>query len=193
MILSWPILLNLISHGLNQQPPDAKSLMTLLCILGDAKSLMTLLCILMFSWLTQTRIFFYHLIQSCNGISYGHIMTVPLVCIMALMQHTSACPVISTGDTCTNMSETGFSIALNVFVLDPSSPLMAPYNLGYIYQYPFRTLGVDYVGELPPSPLGNRWVLTAVCPYSGYLHAVPVPDKTAQLQLMCYFMKLSSN
>ena len=48
-----------------------------------------------------------------------------------------------------------------------------------LYQYPFRTFGVDYVGELPPSPSGNRWILTAVCPYSGYLRAIPVPDKTA--------------
>ena len=48
-----------------------------------------------------------------------------------------------------------------------------------LYQYPFHTLGVDYVGELPPSPSGNRWILTSVCPYSSYLHAIPVPDKTA--------------
>ena len=48
-----------------------------------------------------------------------------------------------------------------------------------LYQYPFHTLGVDYVGELPPSPSGNRWILTAVCPYSNYLCAIPVPDKTA--------------
>ena len=46
-------------------------------------------------------------------------------------------------------------------------------------QHPFHTLGVDYVGELPVSPTGNRWILTAVCPYSNYLHAIPVPDKTA--------------
>ena len=48
-----------------------------------------------------------------------------------------------------------------------------------LYQYPFHTLGVDYAGELPPSPSGNRWILTAVCPYSNYLHLIPVPDKTA--------------
>ena len=46
-------------------------------------------------------------------------------------------------------------------------------------QYPFHTLGVDYVSELPPSPSGNRWILTAVCPYSCYLCAIPVPEKTA--------------
>ena len=48
-----------------------------------------------------------------------------------------------------------------------------------LYQYPFHTLGVDYVGELPASPLGNKWILTVVCPYSNYLRAIPVPDKTA--------------
>ena len=48
-----------------------------------------------------------------------------------------------------------------------------------LYQNPFHTLGVDYDGELPPSPSGNRWILIAVCPFSGYLHAIPVPDKTA--------------
>ena len=48
-----------------------------------------------------------------------------------------------------------------------------------LYQYPFQTLGVDYVDELPPSPSGNRWILSAVCPYSGYLRTIPVPDKTA--------------
>ena len=46
-------------------------------------------------------------------------------------------------------------------------------------QYPLHTLGVDYAGELPRSLSGNRWILTAVCPYSGYLRAIPVPDKTA--------------
>ena len=48
-----------------------------------------------------------------------------------------------------------------------------------LYQYPFHTLGVDYVGELPASPSGNKWILTVVCPYSNYLRAIPVPDKTA--------------
>ena len=48
-----------------------------------------------------------------------------------------------------------------------------------LYQHPFHTLGVDYVGELPSSPTGNKWILTAVCPYSNFLRAVPVPDKTA--------------
>ena len=45
-----------------------------------------------------------------------------------------------------------------------------------LYQYPFHT--VDYVGELPHSPSGNKWILTAVCPFTNYLRAIPVPDKT---------------
>ena len=48
-----------------------------------------------------------------------------------------------------------------------------------LYQYPFRTLGVGYVSELPKSRSGNKWILTVVCPYSNYLRAIPVPDKTA--------------
>ena len=37
----------------------------------------------------------------------------------------------------------------------------------------------SYVGELPVSPNGNKWILTAVCPFSNYLRTIPVPDKTA--------------
>ena len=48
-----------------------------------------------------------------------------------------------------------------------------------LYQHPFHTLGVDCVGELPVSPNGNKWILTAVCSFSDYLRAIPVPDKTA--------------
>ena len=48
-----------------------------------------------------------------------------------------------------------------------------------LYQHPFDTLGIDFVGELPMSPSGNKWILTAVCHFSNYLRAIPVPDKTA--------------
>ena len=48
-----------------------------------------------------------------------------------------------------------------------------------VYQHSFHKLGVDYVGELPQSLHGNKWILTAVCPYSNFLRAIPVPDKTA--------------
>ena len=49
------------------------------------------------------------------------------------------------------------------------------------YLYPFHTLGVDHVGKLPTSPNGNKWILTAVCPFSNYLISVLVPDKTATM------------
>ena len=42
-----------------------------------------------------------------------------------------------------------------------------------VYQHPFHTLGVGYVGEW------KKWILTAVCPYSNVLPAIPVPDKAA--------------
>ena len=45
------------------------------------------------------------------------------------------------------------------------------------YKYPFYTIGIDFAGELPCSPSGNRWILTIVCPYSNYLKAVSVKDK----------------
>ena len=48
-----------------------------------------------------------------------------------------------------------------------------------LYQHSFHTLGIDYVGELPVSPNGNKWILTAVCPYSNFLRAIPVSDKRA--------------
>ena len=48
-----------------------------------------------------------------------------------------------------------------------------------LYKHPFHTLGINYVGELPVSPNGNNWILTAVCPYSNFLRAIPVPDKCA--------------
>jgi len=41
------------------------------------------------------------------------------------------------------------------------------------------TIGMDYVGQLPTTPTGNKWILTAVCPYSNFLRAIPVPDEQA--------------
>ncbi|KAL9952626.1 hypothetical protein ACROYT_G039902 [Oculina patagonica] len=46
-----------------------------------------------------------------------------------------------------------------------------------IYDRPFSTIGIDYVGQLPSTPAGNKWILTAVCPYYNFLRAIPVPDK----------------
>ena len=48
-----------------------------------------------------------------------------------------------------------------------------------LYEHPFHTLRIDYVGELPVSTNGNKWILTAVSPYSNFLRAIPVTDKCA--------------
>ena len=48
-----------------------------------------------------------------------------------------------------------------------------------IYDCPFNTIGIDYVGQLPTTPTGNKWILTAVCPYPNFVRAIPVPDKQA--------------
>ena len=48
-----------------------------------------------------------------------------------------------------------------------------------LYEHPFHTLGIDYVGELPVSPNGNKWILTAVCAYSNFLWAITISDKRA--------------
>ena len=48
-----------------------------------------------------------------------------------------------------------------------------------IYEHPFHTPAIDFVGELPCSPPNrNKRILTAVCPFSNYLVAIPVRDKT---------------
>ena len=49
-----------------------------------------------------------------------------------------------------------------------------------MYKYPFYTLCVDYVGPLPASPTGNKWILTAVRPFSNYLRATPVKTAAAR-------------
>lgn len=48
-----------------------------------------------------------------------------------------------------------------------------------MYEHPFHTVGIEYVGPLPSTSSGNKWILTAVCLYSNFLQAIPVPDKQA--------------
>ena len=48
-----------------------------------------------------------------------------------------------------------------------------------LYHHPIHTLGIDFVGELPASSLGNKWILTTVYHFSNFLRAIPVPNKTA--------------
>ena len=58
------------------------------------------------------------------------------------------------------------------------APAYGPTQLR-VYQSPFYTLGVDYVGELPVSSLNYKWIIKAVRQLSNYLRSVPVPDKLA--------------
>ena len=44
-------------------------------------------------------------------------------------------------------------------------------------RHPFHILGIDYVGELPITPNGNKWILTAVCPYSNFPRVIPMAEK----------------
>ena len=62
-----------------------------------------------------------------------------------------------------------------------------------LYQHSFHTLGVDYVGELPPSPSGNKWILTAVCPAPIIFVLSQFLTKLQQLQLMPYFVMVFPN
>ena len=48
-----------------------------------------------------------------------------------------------------------------------------------IFHHPFSTIVIDYVGQLPTTPTGTKWIVTAVCPYSIFLRAITVPDKQA--------------
>ena len=97
---------------------------------------------------------------------------------MAVMPHITLYLRIFIGATCTNMSRIGFEDAPQRIRFKTIPPAHGHMQLR-LYQHPFHTLGIDFVGELPQSPSGNKWILTDVCPYSNYLRAIPVPDKTA--------------
>ena len=47
------------------------------------------------------------------------------------------------------------------------------------YDKPMNVLGIDFVGPFPKSTNGNRYILTAVCPFSHFLIAIPTPDRSA--------------
>lgn len=42
---------------------------------------------------------------------------------------------------------------------------------------PFQRICIDFVGPFPESGAGNIWILTAVCPFTRWPIAVPLPDK----------------
>ena len=47
------------------------------------------------------------------------------------------------------------------------------------YDKPMNVLGIDFVGPFPKSSNGNRYILTAVCPFSHFLVAIPTADRSA--------------
>ena len=47
------------------------------------------------------------------------------------------------------------------------------------YDKPMNVLGIDFVGPFPKSANGNRYILTAVCPFSHFLVAIPTADRSA--------------
>ena len=59
-----------------------------------------------------------------------------------------------------------------------SSQRPGPMNVR-LYLHSFHTLGIDLVRELSVSVNGNKFILTAVCPFSNFLISIPIPDKTA--------------
>ena len=61
----------------------------------------------------------------------------------------------------------------------------------HLYERPFHTLGIDFVGKLRKSPNGNKWIMTVVCPYSNFLRVTPVPDKSATTAARAFFDHVS--
>ena len=50
-----------------------------------------------------------------------------------------------------------------------------------------KVLGIDFVGPFPKSANGNRYKLTAVCPFSHFLVAIPTADRTATTGAVALF------
>ena len=65
--------------------------------------------------------------------------------------------------TCQKMREIGFENVPDFKTLDQKPNPMKI----IVYKYQFHTIGINFVGELPCSPSGNRWILTIVFPYSN--------------------------
>ena len=57
-------------------------------------------------------------------------------------------------------------------------------------EYSFQIIDIDFVGKLPTSRNGNKWILTAVCPYSNFLRAISIPIKKATTAARSLFNEL---
>ena len=121
----------------------------------------------------------YLQILTCRNIFCVLIMIVPWVCTGVMMQHITVCLRTFIGAIYRSMSEIGCAA---VHIASDSNPFSMPTGLcrfGFISTF-FHITGVDYIGELPHSPSGNKWILTAVCPFSNYLRAILVSSNQLQ-------------
>ena len=105
-------------------------------------------------------------------------MTHHLVCIEDEKLPMAPFHMTFIGETWPNMYEIGSGVVLTVSVKSTNRRKHGPMQVR-LYEGPFCTIGVDYVGQLPTTPTGNKWILTAVCPYSNFLRTIPVQDKQA--------------
>ena len=140
-------------------------------------------------WLTLSNFeFWFKMTYSYRAIFYKHTMIAPWECTMVAMQPFMHFHVTSIGATSPSMSGTGLDSVLIVFNLNPHS---LPMDLckSVCTSICFTPL-VDYVDPLPASPAGNKWILTAVCPLSNYLRAIPIPDKTAPTAALALFQDI---
>ena len=47
------------------------------------------------------------------------------------------------------------------------------------YDKPMNVLGIDFGGQFPKSANGNRYIHTAVCPFSHFQTGIPTPERRA--------------
>lgn len=58
------------------------------------------------------------------------------------------------------------------------------------YGKPRNVLGIDFVGPFPKSANGNHYILTAVCPFSHFLVAIPTADRSATTAARALFVNV---
>lgn len=55
---------------------------------------------------------------------------------------------------------------------------------------PFQRISLDFVGPFPLSEAGNRWLMTAVCGFTRWTFACPLPDKTSEAVCNALYEKI---
>ena len=85
--------------------------------------------------------------------------------------------MISIGGTWLSMCETGSGDAPPASNLSLLIPNMDRCKFASM---PVASAPLVYtMPTMPTNPTGSKWILTAVCPYSNFPRAIPVPDKQA--------------